>query len=280
MKYTSKWLQERLKHKESITSLNNAIITNNFDPYFSYRLRYISGLIGVFSLSTLLEFYFLFYFMGHSDAIHIILYRLMALASVSVWWGITEILRTRIRQLRLLKDFDAIKSEIRHWMTLTFLISAAFLLLCIYHILHLLSPTLTDADRLRDVYIAAVAFQISALILMSTLHSSLYALRRIVRPFISIPIGNIIGLLTLFVTYPFIQDYALAASYVIAALITVFLTTYYILRMNRVLLLLPQRWFSWKNFHGFLKDIPLKELCLAGLSAGLIAFQLVLVYFI
>jgi hypothetical protein len=280
MELIEDWFAKKADRAKEIISIYEGILSKDFYIYIFFRLQY-------FLYSTLIktgiravEFYFLFYFVTSAASLNIVLFRMLGLILSGLWWGILESLRTQLRLDRKTGEREKLPVTVQYWLTLSFCVAAAILFLGILVFIDAWTLQKFQLSRLEYFYAGAILIQLAVSIVVSTVHSSIFALTRINRPLLSVSMAQIIGLIALIALYPITKEYTLAIAYVIEGVATITIMLYYTLRMDRVLMLLPKAAIRWEGFLNFLKSIATPELFLAGLASLLFALQPLFIYLI
>jgi len=278
MELIEDWFASKASRAKEIISVYEGILSKDFYIYIFFRLQY-------FLYSTLIktgiravEFYFLFYFVISTASINIVLFRLLGLTCSGLWWGILESLRTQLRTDKRTGEREKLPITVQYWLTLSFCVAAVIFLLGFFVLLDAWTVQKLELSQLEYIYAGALLIHLAVSIIISTVHSSIFALTRINRPLLSVSLAQIIGLVFLIILYPSAKEYALAIAYVIEGFATISIMLYYTLRMDRVLMLLPKAVIRWQGFWAFLKSIATPDLFLAGLASLLFALQPLFIY--
>lgn len=275
MKNTQRWLLQQQRRKTKLVSLYQAALTHNIYPYIFYRLRFFSFNTLLLSLCWVIEYYFLFFYMGLNNAIHIAGLRFITITIYSAWWSVTEILRTRIRHYHQQKNKVLIGKEITNWLTLGYCFASIVLLGLGFFIAYT-----TNQTTVLKVYTILILFHISTSLITNVIRSGLYALKRINRPFLSLSTARLLGLGSILITYHWLNHYALACAYFIETLLGVGLSLYYMLRMNRIMNILPSKFITLTQFHHFLTSLYHRQTLIIFIVGLGLSSQILLFYYV
>lgn len=278
MELIDDWFATKANKAKALISVYEGILSKDFYVYIFFRLQYFLYSTLITTGIRAIEFYFLFYFVISAASINIVLFRLASLTCAGLWWGILESLRTQLRIDKKTGEREKLPFTVQYWLTLSFCVAAVIFLLSLLVFLDAWTLQTLKLSRLEFIYAGAILMQLSVSVVASTVHSSIFALTRINRPFLSVSLAQIIGLFFLLVLYPFAKDYTLAIAYVIEGFATIGIMLYYTLRMDRVLMLLPKVAIRWQGFLAFLKSIANRDLFLAGLASLLFSLQPLFIY--
>ena len=150
--------------------------------YAFYRLRYFSIIVMIRSLLQVLEFAALYYFVGVSTMMSVVLLRGMAYMISAGYWGALEILRTKVRVFFRCREKVYLPGLVRHWVWLAALIGLGLMIgYLVYR-----NNVVAEVAPFYSVYALCIVIQLVLQLMLQTFHSAVYALRRVVRPSFSI----------------------------------------------------------------------------------------------
>lgn len=93
------WINKQKRKKEGFVSFNEALFGKNILAYIIFRLRYFSINV-IFTMAVhVLEFYFLTVIFTSTHLESLILFRAAIFVINAGWWGMLEVMRSRIRHL-------------------------------------------------------------------------------------------------------------------------------------------------------------------------------------
>ncbi len=222
------WLERQAQRERRLVTLEDALLGNRAAAYALYRFRYFafrclasSALHGI--RLTLLQYVF-----SHRVFLQTLVLHAVTGLLTSFWWGSLEALRERVRRLSRDGRHDRVRVEIGRWLTVATALAA----------LSLLAPAAWIAwdtgtrGRTFDVlhlYIFAVGFRLSADFITLTLHSGIYAVRRVYRPLPAMIAAELAGVLLVLALWPWLGrssfPIAMLASTVVAAGVVVHYTS-------------------------------------------------------
>jgi hypothetical protein len=277
---TQVWFAWQKKRKENIVSLYHAAFAHNILPYVYYRLRYFGFNSIILSFCYAIECYFLYFYIGFTNAISIVGLRFLVVAINNSWWCVSEILRTRVRYYYQKRMRQAVNDEISMWITGSLCIAVIVAIILGSVFIHVSYYLVSSRKLIFEIYAAILLFHVGSAILVSTIHSSLYALRRISRPFLSVSIAQLLGLFSMVITYHWLRLYTLAGAYFLETILNIGISLYYIQRMNRLMNILPKKLIVFSKIGKFFIGFLNKEALILILTGVALSSQLLLLYFI
>jgi hypothetical protein len=280
-----RWFLRQQKRQTSAASLYEVGHTLSIYPYILYRLRLFSLNILLLSICWAAEYYFLFFCMNPQDAAPIVGLRFVTITVYIVWWSFMEVLRIRIRHYYKEKKQKLIAQEIAHWMILGCLscFAAIVLLFIVLYIYIASGNTIAIQPRLFSVYAMLIFLHTTSFILINIIRSSIYAVKRVSRPLISLVIAHIVGFILLLLTYRWLRSYALGCVYLTVTVINIVLSLYYMGRMDRIMHFLPSVFFaqeSLASFPHFLSSLLQRHAVLLFVVGVALSSQMLLFYYL
>lgn len=236
------WLKTQAAAQAKRCNLNQALWAGRMLQYFSYRLRF-------FGLNTLLiflvhvaEYLLLWQHIGHKHLIEIFAARSLSLLIQSGYWGYLESLRAQSRNLQRKGQLQMLGSVLNAWLSVNSIIAVGITLLfsgCFYQ----LTQTNNHHDPvLLILYGGIIAFELAASLITQTLHSGIYGVRRVYRPFWSIGAANFITLISVLTFWPLIHLYALPIAFALRSTFSLAFSWFFSQKTYHLMQLGALRW--------------------------------------
>lgn len=232
------WLARHAAREQRIVFLEDALLGNRALPYVLYRLRYFgfrcltSAVLHGIQI-TLLRYIF-------SSKVFVATLLLTGAASFisSAWWGALEVLRRRVRYLAREGHAHRIPEEVGRWLALASWTAGAILAASLSWIAWRVGHDQQPFSVLH-FYVLAVTVRLSAEVMTLTLHSGVYALRRVYRPLPAILLVEVAGLLGVLGLWPWLGSWSFPAAVLLSTGIASAVTVHYTLRLYHLLGWLP-----------------------------------------
>lgn len=162
-----------------------------FPRYLLHRLRFFLPTVYARSIVHLAEIATFYFFLPAHELPLLMIAILLHFGLEGFWWGALEPMRIRVRQFRADGNQRAANKIGTYWLRLSVVVAAATLALSLVTVTLLMA---SGASVFVGLYVAArvSGFAISAP--TQTLHSSVYAIRRVYRPYWSIVAPDILHL--------------------------------------------------------------------------------------
>lgn len=271
MRTLSAWLLT-LKEKRWHVSLPQALLGAN-GAYLNYRFRY---LLLNHALSTLLhlgEFFLLGFYFSHQAFFALILVRALTLVSKSAWWGALEGLRERVRRYAHLGQRQAITREVTCWLILSGVLAAVFFVLGLGLLARLwLNAGQASMGRFM-IYGMAMLLQVVCDLPTRVIHSGMFAVARIYRPWWSIPLPELMGLTMFVLCLPMARAWCLPLSYSVSALTALYLVWHYARRAYQMHGQAMWMKLPWTAFLAWWRKLPRFPIALAGLAGAAMSLE-------
>lgn len=203
----------KLDHRKTQhTSFIEATLGNHMLDYLWYRLRYFSVKSLLIIVIQCIEYYLLFVIFNFQTATSILIFRILGLIATRFWWGALESFRETVRKLNKEKRYTDIARLSKQWQSLayTFALAVSLIFITVFAATYINLPA--GAHGLFYFYAAAIYFEINTRIIVLTMHSTCYAINRVYRPFYSIILPSIIGLIVLALLWVPLQGYSLVLA--------------------------------------------------------------------
>ncbi|MDF1796184.1 MAG: hypothetical protein P1U63_06585 [Coxiellaceae bacterium] len=263
----NQWLNRQRGVQGRLVTIQQALLGNKLNAYMLFRLRFFTFSTLIVTSVHLIEFYLLTIIFSFSHIISILILRSISMVINGSWWGTLELLRSDVRSNQRAGNRQAINGIISSWLTLATLLSVITMALFISYILAHIKQIANNNEYLFLLYVAIVGISIAAQFITQTLHAGAYGLRRVYRPFWSISIANIIGLIILALGWPWIHQYSLPLSMLISSLVALALTATYTLKTYHVLGIEDFYRIQIKPLIQLLKQFSNHEIWIASLSS-------------
>lgn len=255
-------------------SINEALFSKNILAYIIFRLRYFS-LNVIFTMGVhVLEFYFITIIFSNYHLEHLILFRAGIFVINAGWWGMLEVMLSRIRTLPR-TDPKTLACEMGNWQFLALLLGVICALISLIFIFFAL-----NRSPVENFYIAAVLLQLGIHFFVEVRRASIYAKFRIARPFLSImilPLANVFFLVTF---WWLLGDYALAINALCSALLSTVISLHYIHRAYIIHQWPTPIWPTLQEFWHCIPNAFVSEFFWAGLASILISLEGIIIWLI
>lgn len=234
-----KWFRHQVRRTKHDISLHNVIFGKDIFLYFLYRTRYLTGVTLLRSGLHVIEFSLMLV------ALPSMLYMAMIARALSVviegsWWGITDSMRHRIRDLRKTDDMNSIEKEIVAWMTLSVIVC-----LIILGIGMVTAVYTWEESQAFAVLILAIALQTALRLISRTFFSGAYSIRRVFLP-VELIIAPEIAIFCLgFSLYWVLGEWTIAICVFVSTLLTSAITYSYVKRVTDFLRITPRKIISF-----------------------------------
>ncbi|MCD6047766.1 MAG: hypothetical protein K0S08_1413 [Gammaproteobacteria bacterium] len=268
------WLFKQKQRQEKVKTLSQALLLNFPIAYAWYRLRYLLLNNGFRTILHLFEFYFLGLFFSTSQFVFLVLLRAATLFINNGWWGVLEVLRSSIRESYKARKIFDLQHTITCWSWLALLL--LLVVLSGVSLLGFLTAYSVRGSTLMYWYMAAICFQLTSDTVIKTLHSGVYALQRIYRPFWAMVAAELLGFFVIMLLWHWQKPLCLPISYFFSSVLSLGLTWYFVHRAYKVLnfklvsISLSDWWFFLKNQHYTLMILAGSSTALMGLEGILL----------
>lgn len=230
MSHFEEWLEKEAQADSRRPRLEEDLLFGGFNRYLLYRLRFFlpaAYLRSVVHLAEVAAFYLL---LPAQDLPFLMVAILLQFGLEGLWWGALEPMRVRIRRVRQGGNRRAQNRIATYWFKLSLCLFVLILASLLAGVTVLAAST---AIGIAEFYVIGrlLAFAVSAL--AQTLRSSVYAVRRVYRPFWSLlaPDGLHLSivLLAAFAALPLL----LPLAAILRSLFAVVLSAIYAIRSSR-----------------------------------------------
>ncbi|KTD11875.1 hypothetical protein Lgra_1333 [Legionella gratiana] len=274
---TQEWVDKQKRRKANFVSFNEALFGKNILAYIIFRLRYYSINV-IFTMAVhVLEFYFLTLIFTSTHLENLILFRAAIFVINAGWWGMLEVMRSRIRHLRGSQQNNLLARELGNWQFLAILLLiSCFITSLVFGILAL--TEIGSQHVLANCYIAAVIFQLGLHIFVEVRRSGIYAKFRVFRPLFSILLLPLASMVFLMFFWWLTGGYTLVLNTFCSAILGSALSLYYIKNSYTMHQWPEPIWPKFKEFRHFIPQIFIPEFFWAGLASIFISLEGMLIW--
>lgn len=236
------WLWRQARREQRVVTLEDALLGHREVAYGSYRLRFFflrclsSAALHVVRL-TLLRVVF-----SHQAFLTTLVLNAIASLVVSFWWGALEVLRARVRKLLREGERPRISAEISRWLALAAVPALFALVLPAGWIASEMLLRRSPIPSVLHLYVFAIGLRLAADLLTLTLHSGVYAVRRVYRPLPAMVGVELAGFAVVLALWPWIGRWSFPVATLASTLLSSALVVHYTARLYRLLGWLPLRW--------------------------------------
>lgn len=208
---------ERSAHIQSIYSLIFGIGTLG---YFFYRTRLQLANLAVRLALHVLEYFLIFKTMP-AFLLPMMLMRIMVIAIESGWWGMLDPTRQRIRLLSDKGDVPAIRNEIEDWLAIAQRLAGLVV------IAGVAGMALAASTPSQAVLIVVLSLNLAAKLLLRTLYSGAYALRRVYMRFEWIIGAELVVFALAWLAKPVLGVWTMPLCLTVAGVLTSYISYYF-----------------------------------------------------
>ena len=277
MQEIEKWLVRQARREAKSVALEDALLLNRPWSYGWYRLRYYLLRFAVQTTIFLIEFIFLANFLSNRLLVGALLLRTVTVLLGHCWWGVLELLRERIRELRLTKSKHLVPREIARWLSASLMASVFGLGLTVVVSMCLDFGDASPSRKIAQAYGATLLLGASLNFTTATFHSGAYALQRIYRPLwasVGVDILYFVGMLLL---WPFLGEWSLPVMTLGWVLSSQALTLYLTWKTYESYRLTPLRLAPLSDALAVFRNIIGVESLQSGLAALVTRFEAVVI---
>jgi len=270
-----RWLRRQALREQRAVYLEDALLTGRFGPYAAYRLRYF--VLRYLTESLLHGVRFVVLWVAFEDRLFVAVVVVNAVASLisSFWWGSLEVMRARVRRLFQSDRARGIPEEIGGWLVLAGLASGTVVAASFVGLAVAVGAG-GQGVGVFECYVAAVGLRLGLDLGARTLHSGVYAIRRVYRPLPALVAVEVVAVLAIVVAWPWMGAWSLPVATLLGAAVSTGLTVRYTVRLYRFFLWWPLELSGWRALRR-LRGAPLRELVTAGASYALMKLDAFLV---
>lgn len=206
------WIaREKSRAKRSTVMIEEALLTGSFLPYAWYRLRFFALTQGWILALHLCEFLFLYRIFADRGMATVLVVQNVASVAGSFWWGALEVLRNRVRELAEENQKQQISALVGQWVSRAVAVAAALIGLGL-GVAIARCVRAQDTFSVFDLFVFVVCFRLGCDLVTKTLHSSVFALRRIYRPLYANLSTELVGLGIILLVWPVLGPWSYSLS--------------------------------------------------------------------
>ncbi len=254
-----KWIRKAGKQSARYRSIYSLIFGVGGFRYFIYRTRLQFMNLSARIVLHALEYFLIFHTMP-SFLLPVMLLRVSVIAIESGWWGMMDGMRQRIRSLHEKSDASAIRREIEDWVAIAQ--RMALIVMCIgAGATVFLSDTASQA-----VLTIAFTLYLSARLILRTLYSGVYALRRIYVRFEWIVAAEFTVFAVAWMLKPILGEWTLPACIITAGVLSSLISFHFVRYSLEFMQLSPRKLIMPLDLSRMLRSYQFSQLWAPGLA--------------
>lgn len=238
MNAVDRWFEHTASHRSRVVSLYASLLTGRVFAYFRYRLRYPFLVSTVRFAVHVAEFFIVLSTLGGLATFTVMVLRAGSLIVTGGWWGLLEIMRNRLRSFARSGDRDAASDEVGRWLVLAVILAVVVTAGGGIALL-VLSPA--GDDPVARIYVFLVVLELALGFPVRTLHSGVYATRRVYKPIWSMFLPTAVQLAALSAGFFFYPAAAIIIAIIASNAITIWVTVHYTIEAYRLAGFRPHR---------------------------------------
>ena len=110
------WLHRQARREKGVVVLEDALLSNRFLAYAFVRLRYFALRFSIDSAVQAIRVAVLLRFFSGNEFVVILTVHAVTVLVGSFWWGVLDVMRGRVRDLRRSGKAHLIPKEIGRWL--------------------------------------------------------------------------------------------------------------------------------------------------------------------
>lgn len=226
------WIEKQGRAAERHVGIENALLGNAKTAYVWYRMRFIALRYGLFAIVHVLELLVLIELFQHRGLTGVLLLSSISSLLVHAWWGALESFRESVRESISIGEARHVHLLIGRWLTASRFVS---LLAVLFLLLVAISVSRIDGlpwGQYHWFMTLAYSVRMALQIYVQSYHSSVFAIRRIFRPFLSFFAVDVIMLGGFCLTWSFFSPSALAIVLLFAAVVQAVVAIHFVRKMS------------------------------------------------
>ncbi len=231
MKRLNEWLAREVRSQQRHPRLDHALLTDRSFGYVAYRLRWMWIRVFVRCAVHVAELMLLSMALPDVWLPVFIGYRTMAGLVSSLYWGVLEQLRVGVSGYVRKNHFGSARLLVHNWLRISALVGV--LGMAAFAAWIPLAPRVFSEMQFFHLYgglcFARLAFDLWA----RTLHSGIFAIKRVYRPAWSLLLPEVVELVVLIVAFPSLSLLAFALMVVIGGVVRIGLSNHFAKRAYR-----------------------------------------------
>lgn len=233
------WFERQVREQERRVPLVDALLTDRFWPYARYRLRFFFIRYALNALLHVIKVLLLYHLFPRNVFVALVLAHAAISLASSFWWGALEALRERVRVLYRTNRPGALVLAVRHWLRLSAILAAVVLAAAAIGLVWRMREG--EAFTPAHLYALALCFRVAVELVVRTLHSGIYAIRRVYKPLSAMLGVDLLTFACLPLLWPLAGAWSFGIATVVSAVATGALSVHYTLRAYRFAGLGPDR---------------------------------------
>jgi len=246
--------------------LGVSLFENRLRSYLAYRFNYFVLLFAI-QLSIFLTEYFLLSFIFIDGLLlKALALRLLLAILGKAWWGALEVLRERIREEVQQSKMHLVKYILSRWLSFSSAVSIISFISSFLLSYYMWGVTIES--RIFALYTFAVTSRLAIQVFVLTLHSGIYATRRIFRPRWSIISLDLTGLILTLLFWPIVGEMSVPLGIICNTFISTAIVYHYITKAYSLVDYMTFK-LSFNYLKEFFSSIRLKQIAIPGIAAAL-----------
>ncbi len=265
MSHLKSWFLKHQERQDRFASLNDLMFAESKRHYPQFRLSLFNFQLVFHFFTHALIFYFLSHELTNRSFTLVIAISSWKMLIVAAWWGGLELLRSQVRNLYRINNLLELEKAIGFWLILTVFICIPITAAGVYFGYTAYIDSLYNRPFIIPLYASLVCLMLVIRLPVSTLHSGIYGISRVIRPHFSMIMAYSFGLLVLALTWPTLKIFGIFLAILTQSLVSSYLTFYYARYMYRLYnfsVRRPKRF----EFRDFFKRLSPLHFALAALS--------------
>ena len=234
------WFSKEKKKSSRFKTLSDFIFGHEIIKYAFFRLRFFLLQFGFSYLIHLVTFYLIYRYFSLKAFSFIAIIWIATMALSSFWWGALEVLRTKIRYAYQANKGSEIEALIGTWLVRSMYIAVVLVLIASGLLFKAYLHYTNNLSIFIYVYSAMLLYMSAIRIVVLTYHSGIYAITRILRPAISLILGNAVACILLMLLWNSLSFYAIVLALVVSQIINSTISFIYVTRMYRFFSIRPK----------------------------------------
>ncbi|MEM7123600.1 MAG: hypothetical protein AAF563_20160 [Pseudomonadota bacterium] len=276
MQRIERWFASAAEKQERMVTLYPCLLRNRLLPYFIFRLRYLFTLRVISFAVHVAEFLVLLSYAPKLAVIIVVVLRAGSPLVRGAWWGAMEVLREKLRDLSGHRHKTEAEQAIANWLVLSVILAALVMLAGLAWLTWSLSQA-SASDHVVDIYIVLIVAELALRIPVLTLHSGIYATRRVYRPLISILLPTLLQAAIIAALFGPLKEGSLIVAIIAGSGFSLVISYIYIKRMYEIVDLRPTLQQGLRHFGRFLAGLPVATLMWSTAAGFLIRIDSLLV---
>lgn len=216
------------------------MLGGRFFAYAWFRLRFFVGSSLLRVCLHLIEFTILALIFSQDSLLSVLLIRTLGRLLAAWWWGALEHMRSQLRDLYRQSKSYLIPNQLPPWLSIATACAILVMILTVGWILLDINRPIREFEVFH-LFVFATGLRLSLALITQTYHATVYAIRRVYRPFIALVGIPLLGFLGTLIAWPVLGHWAFPIIVIPTMILSSFVTFLYVYRMYRFLGLRPIR---------------------------------------